>query len=155
MILEVFTMKNLLLMAAMAALVFACSTPAQASLVLALDSPVSGGFDVIVADNQAAGTLTSGGLLTTAADGNPAVGAVSFSGPVGVFDINVDTGLSKPILGPAVIDLNFTTHSTTGGTLLMALTDTDFNQVGSNAVTQHIGGTIHAGAGTSISSAGY
>ncbi|HEY8506283.1 MAG TPA: hypothetical protein VIL46_16975 [Gemmataceae bacterium] len=79
--------------------------------------------------------LTEGASSVTvvdqgAGDSNPAVGAITFIGPVGVFTINVSTGLSKPVLPAsstfAEMDLNSVNTSNAAGTLVIELTDTDF-----------------------------
>jgi hypothetical protein len=78
--------------------------------------------------------LTQGATVVEVVDGgagdlNPAVGAITFIGPVGVFDINVSTGLSKPVLGSAQVaemDLNSVNSSNGPGILVIELTDTGF-----------------------------
>jgi hypothetical protein len=92
--------------------------------------------------------LTEGMSVVTIADNgigdsNPVAGAITYIGSVGVFLINVSTGLSKPVLGSAAsphMDLNSVNTSTTAGTLTIEHTDTDFaGPVGA----MHIGGTTH------------
>jgi len=51
-------------------------------------------------------------------------GVISFNGVVGSFTVNVSTGISKPVLGPATMDLNSINVGV--GTLTIELTDTDF-----------------------------
>jgi hypothetical protein len=91
--------------------------PSHASLMISLDDGVGD-----------SATITDGSV----GDINPAAGAVTFSGSIGNFMINVTTGLSKPVLGSAAdpfIDLNsvdVTSRASTGGTLTLSVTDTDF-----------------------------
>jgi hypothetical protein len=99
--------------------------------------------------------LTQGATVVTVLDGgagdsNPVLGAITYIGPVGVFTINVSTGLSKPAIGPAAMDLNSVNSSTAAGTLTIELTDTDF--VGpSPGHTFNVGGTSQ---GTAVFEAG-
>jgi hypothetical protein len=82
-------------------------------------------------------TITDGG----AGDLNPLAGVITFSGGLGVFTVNVTTGVSKPVIGPNRIDLNSVNVSGAGaGTLAIGLTDTDF-AFGGDTVTNSIGGT--------------
>lgn len=63
-------------------------------------------------------------------DINPALGAVTFNGPIGSWIVNVTTGLSKPLIGSAgapQMDLNsINVTSATGGNLRIAVVDTGF-----------------------------
>ncbi len=66
-------------------------------------------------------------------DAHPSVGVITFIGSLGVasvWQVNVTTGISKPVIGgptSAEIDLNsLSVSSTGGGTLTIGLTDTDF-----------------------------
>src|SRR5262245_32116114 len=96
-------------------------------------------------------------------DTNTAVGRITVSGAYGTFNINITTGLSKPVLGngtsSASIDLNSTDFSTAaGGTLILTLSDSDFNFPNNNAGNQMtlstlVGGTM-AGSGTNPIPAG-
>jgi hypothetical protein len=97
------------------------------------------------ADAAAMLRLTQGANQVTitdnlAGDSNPAVGAVTWLGSVGVFVVNVSTGVSKPILaGDPHMDLNSVDVSTAAGTLVIEFTDTDWN--GLQSVKMNIGGT--------------
>lgn len=98
----------------------------QASFVLTLDDLSTGVIDVIVSDDQSAGFATSAGA-TTVADIYAGLGAMTYAGAAGNFNVNVTTGTSKPILAPGVMDLSsVNVTSSTGGTLVISLTDTDF-----------------------------
>lgn len=62
---------------------------------------------------------------------NTTPGQILFSDPVGVFTINVTTGLSKPLIGndPTFAHMDLNSVNVTGssaGTLIIELTDTDF-----------------------------
>lgn len=99
-------------------------------------------------------TLSDGGLNTVtitdggAGDVNPAAGAVTFIGSVGIFNLNVSTGLSKPATGSASnprLDLNSVDTSTGAGTLLITFSDDGFT--GSpGTVLSDFGGTQENGS---------
>ena len=98
--------------------------------------------EVIILDGAPIGTATSLGL-TTASD-LLADGLITYAGGVGggVFTVNVTTGISKPIIGPNIIDLNSVNVSTTGGgTLKVGFADNNFTFTGNNLVLNSIGGT--------------
>jgi hypothetical protein len=111
------------------AFVMGMAQDANALFVLTLDDLSTGGIDVIVADNAAIATPTKKGP-TNILDGSALAGVVNFNGPVGVFNVNVTTGVSKPVIGGANlarIDLNSVNVSSGGsGKLKIELTDTDF-----------------------------
>ncbi len=104
---------------------------------------------------EAVGTLrlTSGGDQVTitdngAGDSSGVVGVVSFSGALGtsVWEVNVTTGITNPVIGNDTdnprMDLNSVNVSTTGpGTIMIEWTATDFNGVEGVAFTSGIGGT--------------
>jgi hypothetical protein len=105
--------------------------------------------------------LTQGATVVTITDGgvndaNPAAGVVTFIGAVGVFNINVSTGLTKPTLGSASapqMDLNSVhLNSSAPGTITIEWTDTDFTATFGGAVPAvvMIGGTLAAGTGNTI-----
>ena len=78
-------------------------------------------------------------------------GLATFSGAYGDYMVNVDTGVSKPMLGTAgspQMDLNFitVTSGTPAANLVLSLTDTGFTGVG--------GGTLKFG-GTTDGTASY
>ncbi len=97
-------------------------SPAHAGFIMTLDDLGTPGVEFVIPDNSPA-------------DADPTVGAISFlsflSGPVGSFDIQINTGITKPFLGNSldkvVLKLSNTTVTTSvGGTLEVKLTDTDF-----------------------------
>lgn len=62
-------------------------------------------------------------------DSNAAVGAVTWMGDLGAWELNVSTGLTKPLTGsPASpkMDLNSVNLSSSAGVLTIKFTDTDF-----------------------------
>lgn len=79
-----------------------------------------------LSDGVVTKSVTDGGV----GDLSPTPGVVVFSGTVGVFDVNVTTGLTKPLLGSAtepIMDLNsVNVNSGAVGTLTVKLTSTDF-----------------------------
>lgn len=79
--------------------------------------------------------LTSGAATVTCIDGDPcdsnaSLGAVTFNGAVGVFNVNVTTGISYPLLGtPGLphIDMNSVNVTSTGAaTLDILASQTDY-----------------------------
>jgi hypothetical protein len=96
--------------------------------------------------------LTSGGPPVTIfdqqplMDQNPLVGVITFSGPVGAFQVNVTTGVSKPIIGPGKIDLNSINITTGGaGVITVELSDQGFTlpgQANGLSYMDSIGGTL-------------
>ncbi len=89
------------------------AAPAQAAFVMTLDDPN---------DSAAAITIYDG----TGSDLNGVLGAITYSGAVGAFMVNVTTGISKPLSGAGGIDLNSINVSGAPGTLLVSLSDTGF-----------------------------
>ena len=127
---QVGRMKNLAVLAVLGALVLSGATVASA---LTLTLSVSGGPTVSVTDNGAG-------------DINPVVGAVTFSGPLGAFSVNVTTGLSMPLLSGVQMDLNSVNVNSGGpGTVTLMLTDSGFPlAAGSYSLISLIGGTLSA-----------
>jgi len=75
-------------------------------------------------------TITDGG----AGDSSALAGSVVWVGAIGVFNINVNTGLTKPILGTSTaphMDLNFSANATAAGSLSVTFSDDGFNYTGS------------------------
>lgn len=120
---------------AAAVLVFTIGT-AMAGFKLRLTE--GGGATVTIADSF---PLPGGG------DINGAPGAITWSGALGAFTVNVTTALSKPVLGSAgapYIDLNSVNVIANGpGTILIEMTDTDFGLDG--YLSSAVGGTITNG----------
>ncbi len=86
--------------------------------------------------------ITDGGL----GDLNLSVGAVTWSGQLGVFNINVTTGVSKPLIGSVAVpelDLNSIQVSGSAGSIDVYVTDTDFGpmEAGLSGFLTGIGGT--------------
>jgi len=121
-------------------------SPAHADFIMTLDDlSVGVGPEFVIVDNGAG-------------DADLTVGAISFlsfiSGPVGSFDIQINTGISKPFLGNspdrAALKLSDTTIATgVGGTLEIRLTDTDFALATPFPTvnwTSEIGGVISGGS---------
>ena len=101
--------------------------PAQAAFVMVLDDPN---------DNLAGTTIYDG----TGSDLNGVEGVITYSGNVGAFTVNVTTGVSKPAIGPGALDLNSINVSGAAGTLLVSISDTDF-QTTDTAYQASFGGT--------------
>lgn len=101
--------------------------------------------------------LSAGATVITIADGgaldsNAAVGAVTYIGAVGpIWTINVDTGLSKPLLGSASyphMDINYSILSVGGGVMTIEWSDDNFNLPGAHGYDADIGGTGSGNPGT-------
>ena len=83
-------------------------------------------------------TISDGGV----GDFNAAVGAITWIGSLGVWTINVSTGVSKPIFtDDPHMDLSSVNASSAAGALLIEFTDTDWNGLGS--AMMNIGGTTN------------
>lgn len=88
-------------------------------------------------------------------DASTVPGVVVYSGPVGSnWYLNVNTGLTKPILGSSTdpsMDLNVSDYSNGPGTITIQFSDDSFGSASgllSGVVTTQIGGTINGGAGS-------
>jgi len=107
----------------------AMSNNANATLALNL---ASGADNVTVQDNGAG-------------DSNASVGVITFTGPVGGYNLNVSTALSYPAFGSAQVpslDLNSVNGLGTNGTITLQATQTDFQTNGPELFTGSIGGTL-------------
>lgn len=92
------------------------------------------GWDVWVTDNGAG-------------DRDGTVGVIDYSGPLGVFNLLVSLGTSKPMLGPpAELDLFTVTVTGGSGVLTLELTDTGYNDPAGGA--GHPGFALIAGGTT-------
>jgi hypothetical protein len=83
-------------------------------------------------------TITDG----SSGDSCPNVGCVTWIGTIGVWNINVDTGLTKPATGDAThldMDLSLVGHSTAAGTLTLTWSDDGYTVNGTGV--DGIGGT--------------
>lgn len=97
-------------------------------------------FDI--SDGATTTAFAEGGALDESLD----PGRIEFNDSIGVFNIVLATGLSKPIIGSeteAVLDLlSLSLSSTAGGSLTIKMTDTDFTQANyMGFMTTNIGGT--------------
>lgn len=124
---------------------------------------LAGAASVMAAPKDAAAlaiSLSDGTTTITVNDGGvgdiaAAVGAVTFSGSLGSFLVNVTTGISYPVDGsPAspFVDLNSVNVNSGGpGTLTIKLTDTGFTPTGPVNAVSNIGGTLPGTASLSFS----
>jgi hypothetical protein len=125
---------------AISILVIGMSQKANATFVLVLDDPLIAGFEVVVADNTAAGVnvpVPGGNQATTHADSFGLLGWVTYSGNAGVLFTNVTTGISKPAIGSAneaAIHLDDISVSGGAGSLKLWLSDKDFTLANPNNV---------------------
>jgi hypothetical protein len=96
------------------------------------------------------GTTTLTVTDNDANDASSSNGVVTWNGTIGIWNINVDTGLTKPLLGSAsnpYLELNFVDFSSGAGTLTLSFTDTDFGPT--------FGGAFSAIGGTTAGTIGY
>jgi hypothetical protein len=85
-------------------------------------------------------TIVDGSLL----DSNPALGAVTFIGTIGVFDLNVTTGLTTPHIGTVALpqmDLNSIDTSNGSGTLTIQFSEIGFGPLSVGGFSTSVGGT--------------
>lgn len=96
-------------------------------------------------------TLSDGSNTVTVQDGgvgdsNGASGAVTWIGSLGVWVVNVSTGLGEPVLGSPswpVLDLNSVNASNAAGTLTLLLTQGGFTSPPPPGFMFNIGGTTN------------
>ena len=126
-------MKRVLLLMIMALAVGALAPTAHASL-----------FELKLTDGMTTFTIPDNGP----GDIDPTTGVITFSsgisGVIGVWNVNVTTGISKPFYpsSPPKMDLNSVNANSTGaGTLQIWLTDTDFSWPTDSTLVSTWGGT--------------
>jgi hypothetical protein len=140
-------MRKLLFVAVLAALaMLSAGQSAQAAFQMRITS--SGGASVTITDNDAAVGVGE------APDFGAPSGQIVFIGDVGGFHLQVNTGLSKPILGSAAfpeMDLNYVVVKNTSGveTLTIEISDQDFT-TSPVPVNLAFGGTTGAGQTTQV-----
>jgi hypothetical protein len=89
-------------------------------------------------------TIPDGSTTAGLVDSNPATGAVTWVGTIGVWSLNVVTGISNSSGSGtiATMDLNSVDDSTAAGTLTLKVSDTGFTLPSiNNVATMGIGGT--------------
>jgi len=92
-------------------------------------------------------TVEDGG----AGDGGPNVGDVVFVGAIGAFDLNVSTGVTKPLTADNFIDLGFLADSSGAGDLTIKFSETGFETLPDlDRFLSSIGGTTQAGGAVSF-----
>ena len=126
---------KLLQLTAAGAMALGAVSSAQAVATLTMFESVSN--TTIVVTDQGAG------------DSSAVVGSVLWFGAIGAFNVNVNTGLTKPVNGTATnprMDLNFTANSTGVGNLTITFADDGFTYTG--GLQDVFGGT--AGNNTTI-----
>jgi hypothetical protein len=133
-------MKRIIMMMIVLAFVFAMTVQtAHATPVLILDDSATAGIDVTILDNLAG-------------DLNPLVaGSVVYVGSIGVWTINVTTGLTMPAVGSAVLpimDLSSQNTSNAAGTLTITFSESNFGPLSAAGFDSYVGGTITNGLGT-------
>src|SRR6266446_10982143 len=95
------------------------------------------------------GTTTITVLDNGAGDSNPLPGVVTWIGSIGLWNINVDSGFTKPAVGGVTnphMDLAFSANSIAAGNLTLSFSDNGFNASGTAVDT--LGGTQDNGTVT-------
>jgi len=95
------------------------------------------------------GTTTITVMDNMAGDSNPLPGVVTWIGAIGIWNINIDSGFTKPAVGGVTnphMDLAFSANSIAAGTLTLFFSDSGFNASGTGVDT--IGGTQDNGTVT-------
>src|SRR5688572_24286406 len=146
-------MKQAFLRAAAAALLIGTLPTAHAVPTATLRFIIDGGAPIDCLDNAAC-------------DASGADGVVVFNDTLGVFEINVTTGLSRPAIinGDPLIDLNSVNVNvldsmnnpvapTDAHTLVIMFSDKDFSLAGE--FSGGFGGTLNSGSGASIVATAY
>ncbi len=128
---------------------------ASASFVLILNDLNTSGIDVVVIDDQLAGSV-SDSFPPQWTSNNADVqlfdpGFLSYSGSVGSFIVNFSSGFSDPVIGPNRIDLlSGNVSGVAGGVMEVWLIDTGFTDNGRSFQTSLGGTTDGSVAFTSI-----
>jgi hypothetical protein len=112
------------------------ATSSYAAVQLRLDDGPGGGATI---------TITDGG----AGDQNPAVDVVTFIGSIGVWTVNVSTGLGSAQVGVGELDLSTVDTSNAAGSLTISFTETGIVTV-FPAWDLDFGGTLDAPAGSTV-----
>ncbi len=132
-------MKRLVLLGMVAAAMAVAQTAQAAIIQMKISDGVNP--DVIITD---------GSVIAGKVDANASAGAITWVGSIGVWTLNVATGLGSDWLGPARLDLNDLSTANAAGSLSIWLTQTGNTEAISGWV-MNFGGTI--GSGTVIYSA--
>lgn len=142
-----FRVRNLLMLAVAAMLWTAGSASATFQMKISWTS--GGGGSILLTDQDFVGPPP---------DSNPALGVITYIGGAGLFDIQVDTGTSKPVLGSAAapqMDINYIVTKTGGGAESLTIEISDDGFVTSPlAMKGQFGGTF-GGTVTSVSAVSY
>lgn len=107
----------------------------------------SGAATCTLSDNAAAAVCAGG--ATGSFDLSAIDGAVAGTFTLGVWTVNVSTGITKPFIGTAAspyMDLNTVNVSSGAGTLTVEFTETDFTGTGSSRIV--FGGTSNGNGGS-------
>ncbi len=117
--------------------------PVSAGMVLLVEDQQLGGSTFIVLDDFDGPTGTATGLgVSNRTDSRAGDGQVGHTTSIGVFNLTVSTGISKPNADHGEIDLNIYVSSSAAGSLRILLTDTHFaSAAGASLISGHIGGT--------------
>jgi len=107
--------------------------------ILAAGTQLAGAVATLsIFDGTTTITVTDGGI----GDSNPTVGAVTWIGTIGVWNVNVSTGITGPVTSPPYphLDLNSVDTSTGAGTLTLKWSDPG-NGPSTDSMNMNVGGT--------------
>jgi hypothetical protein len=151
-------MRKFLFAAAIAVVsLFSAARSAEATFQMRIESGTTTGPGVVITDESA----SESGVTAGAFAGTP--NAISFSGSIGQFTLNVTTGTSTPFLSaPSFYEAqdltNVTINSSGAGTLRLILSKDNYGAGtpdGNLTFKSDVGGVLTAGAGSSITFASY
>ena len=109
---------------------------------LALLAPAANAAMVLQISDGATTVIT---VDNAAGDMDGSAGSILFSGSVGAFTVNFSSGISKSVPGVADLTVSSSVNSSTGGTLSILLTDTNFASPFGNSIAVSLAGTLTNG----------
>ena len=116
--------------------------------ILAIGTQFAGAVPTLsLFDGTTTITVVDGGV----GDSNPNAGAVTWVGTIGVWSVNVTTGVTGPVTTPPYphLDLSSQDTSTAAGTLTIKWSDTG-NPASNKGMTLLVGGTLETVPGASL-----
>jgi hypothetical protein len=91
----------------------------------------------------------------SASDSNPLPGVVTYIGTIGIWTVNVSTGVGSAVLGPGALDLNSINTATGGSGTLYIVWSEDNQSVSFPGWGMKFGGTLSGAAGSSVTFAAW
>ncbi len=115
---------------------------AMLALMVGVQGALAETIQMRVTDGTTSVTIADNG----AGDAAPAIGAISWTGTIGAWNLVVTVGTGSVLLAPGTMDLNYVATSTLGASTTLSMI---FTQTGSTpsfpAWTTSLGGTLNAG----------